>query len=139
MKIFLLILFGALSGVFGGMGMGGGTTLIPLLTIFLSFNQRISQGYNLISFLIMSIIALIIHSKNKLVCWKIVLPLGICGAICSVGGSLLANNLNGKILKILFGAFLIILAIYQLIVIIKAYKDEKEKQKEKSHSKINNA
>ena len=39
MTIFLLILFGLLGGIFGGMGMGGGTMLIPLLTIFLNFSH----------------------------------------------------------------------------------------------------
>ena len=40
MEIFLLILFGFLAGIIGGMGMGGGTILIPLLTIFLSISQK---------------------------------------------------------------------------------------------------
>lgn len=34
LKIILLIASGVASGVLGGMGMGGGTVLIPVLTIF---------------------------------------------------------------------------------------------------------
>ena len=34
-----LVLAGVVSGVIAGMGMGGGTLLIPILTIFLSFAQ----------------------------------------------------------------------------------------------------
>ena len=128
MEVALLIIFGIVSGILGGMGMGGGTMLIPLLTIFLAFNQKIAQGYNLISFLIMSCIALIIHSKNKLVEWKVVLPVAISGTLCSVVGSLLANKLNSKILKILFGVFLILISIYQLVTII---IDKKKKAKNK--------
>ena len=67
MTIFLLILFGLLGGIFGGMGMGGGTMLIPLLTIFLNFSQKVSQGFNIFSFLVMAVFALIIHIKNGLV------------------------------------------------------------------------
>ena len=33
MEIVLLIVFGLIGGLLGGMGMGGGTLLIPLLTI----------------------------------------------------------------------------------------------------------
>jgi len=32
MQIFLFILFGFLAGIIGGMGMGGGTLLVPLLS-----------------------------------------------------------------------------------------------------------
>ena len=35
-----LILSGVVSGILGGMGMGGGTLLIPILTIFLNFAQK---------------------------------------------------------------------------------------------------
>lgn len=128
MQIFLLIVFGIISGLLGGMGMGGGTALIPLLTIILGFNQKLSQGYNLISFLIMSVIALVIHSKNKLVEWKIVFPIAISGAVCSVVGSLIANSINSKVLKILFGSFLIAISIYQLVVAIICIVKQHKKQ-----------
>ena len=58
-------LCGLVSGILGGLGMGGGTLLIPLLTIFLSVSQIESQGINLIAFIPMSVIAIIIHAKNR--------------------------------------------------------------------------
>ena len=58
---------GVLGGVLGGMGMGGGTLLIPLLTIFYKVSQHTAQAVNLISFIPMAVVALIIHIKNKLV------------------------------------------------------------------------
>ncbi len=57
MQIFLLILFGFLSGIIGGMGMGGGTLLTPLLS-FLDLEQKTIQAINLISFLPMCCVAL---------------------------------------------------------------------------------
>lgn len=66
MSIFLQILFGILGGFFGGLGMGGGTLLIPLLTIFLHFDQQLSQGINLLTFLFMAVFSLYIHSKTTL-------------------------------------------------------------------------
>lgn len=41
---------GIISGVVSGMGMGGGTLLIPILTIFFHFNQQLAQGINLLAF-----------------------------------------------------------------------------------------
>ena len=51
-----LIVFGFISGILGGMGMGGGTLLIPLLN-FLDIEQQTIQAINLISFLPMACVA----------------------------------------------------------------------------------
>ena len=50
MQIFLFVLFGFLAGIIGGMGMGGGTLLVPLLS-FLDMEQKTIQATNLISFI----------------------------------------------------------------------------------------
>lgn len=113
MIIILYILSGFLGGIFGGMGMGGGTILIPLLTIFFSMEQRLSQGINLISFLVMSLIALIIHHKNGFLSLKGVFYIIITGVIFSCGGALLAGVIPSKILRQSFGVFLCLLALFQ--------------------------
>ena len=58
---------GILGGVLGGMGMGGGTVLIPLLGIFYNVSQHTAQAVNLISFVPMAVGALIVHLKNKMI------------------------------------------------------------------------
>jgi len=113
MKIFLLIIFGVVGGVLGGMGMGGGTLLIPLLTIFGGLNQIEAQAINLIAFIPMAIFAIIIHAKNKLINFKVAIPLIVSGVIFSIIGSLLANSLNSLTLKTLFGVFLVALGLFQ--------------------------
>ena len=65
MEFVWYIIAGLLGGVLGGMGMGGGTLLIPILTIFLAFEQKNAQAINLLAFIPMSIVAIIIHIKNK--------------------------------------------------------------------------
>lgn len=57
---------GVLGGVLGGMGMGGGTVLIPLLSIFYAVEQHTAQAVNLIAFIPMAVVAIIIHIKNGL-------------------------------------------------------------------------
>ena len=42
--IFWYILAGVCGGIIGGMGMGGGTLLIPILTLFLGIDQRSAQA-----------------------------------------------------------------------------------------------
>ena len=134
--IFWEIIAGILGGIIGGMGMGGGTLTIPILTIFLKYEQLTAQGINLIAFLPMSIIALVIHIKNHLVAFKQVWLLALVGCIFSLGGALLANHISNSLLKKLFAIFLIGLAIWQIVEMIKA-KKEKSKETENQKENIN--
>ena len=103
MEYFLYILFGALGGLIGGMGMGGGTILIPLLTLFLNVPQLQAQTINLISFIPMAIVSLIIHIKNKLVDFKAlfkVLPFALGFSVLS---SFFALQTDSNNLRTIFG------------------------------------
>ncbi len=119
LTIFLYVLFGFLAGIFGGLGMGGGTLLIPLLTIFCSLDQKLSQGINLVSFLVMALFALIVHYKNGYVKAKGIFYIILSGIIFSALGSLLAGILPSKILRMAFGVFLCVLSIIQVIKVVK--------------------
>ena len=59
------ILIGIFAGIFSGIGMGGGTILIFLLTIFAEMEQHIAQATNLIYFIPTAISAIIVNYKNK--------------------------------------------------------------------------
>ncbi len=99
--------------------MGGGTILIPLLTIFMEINQIVAQGYNLIAFLPMSLIAIYIHYKNNLIKTNFLPLIIISGIIFAVVGSFLANLIDKDILKILFGIFLIVLSVIEFVKLFK--------------------
>lgn len=115
-----LTLAGLLSGVLGGMGMGGGTLLIPLLTLLFDFNQKIAQGINLIAFSIMAVIVIFLHIKNKLIDIKVAVQFGLIAVAFSCVGAFLANIINVRYLKICFGILLIVVAIYETIEQIRA-------------------
>ena len=123
MFLFYLVLTGIVSGILGGMGMGGGTLLIPLLTFLFGFNQKMVQGINLISFSIMAIFVLIVHIKNKLVNLKAAIMFVSFAVISSFCGALLANVIYSKTLKIGYGVLLILIALYQAVIeILTSYK-----------------
>jgi len=119
------IIGGLIGGLIGGMGMGGGTLLIPILTLFAGFQQLEAQGINLISFIPMSVIALILHFKNKLVRFKETYWLAIIGAIVSLLSALIAVHINNNILKKIFALFLIAIGIWQLVEFVKEFKNKK--------------
>lgn len=135
-NIFILILTGVISGVIGGMGMGGGTLLIPLLTIFLDFEQKSAQGINLLVFIPMAIVALIIHIKNKLVDFNVGIPIVLTGIIFSIGGSYLASLISNNFLQKIFAVFLLIIGINQGIQTIKKFKKSKDQDDKKFTFKI---
>lgn len=131
-----LVLSGLISGIFGGMGMGGGTLLIPILTIFLDFKQKSAQGINLLVFIPMSIVALIIHMKNKLVDFKVGIPIMCSGVVFSFAGSLIANSISNNNLRKFFGAFLLIVGIYQGLQVVLGLKKKKSAKLQKSKFKF---
>ena len=133
MKIVWLVLAGVISGVIGGMGMGGGTLLIPILTIFLSFNQKNAQAINLLAFIPMSIVALIIHIKNKLVDFKVGIPIICVGIVFSVIGSLLADYLRNELLQKIFAVFLLLVGLNQAIHAICLMIKKKKKPPKKGY------
>ena len=122
MEYLYLVLIGIAGGVIGGMGMGGGTLLIPLLTLFLDLEQKYSQGLNLIAFIPMCVCVLFIHKKNNLLKCKESLPLIIFGLVGCVITSIIAQKFNNHTLRIIFGVFLIALSIINIFLQIKNQK-----------------
>ncbi len=112
-RIVLLVLAGIAAGALGGMGMGGGTILIPVLTIFFGAEQKQAQAINLVAFIPMAIASLIVHVKNKRVETKGILWIIIPATVLSLAGSIVAQAINGEILKRIFGGFLLLLSVAQ--------------------------
>lgn len=122
MEFIWYVFAGLLGGVLGGMGMGGGTVLIPLLSIFYCVSQHTAQASNLISFIPMAIVALIIHLRNGLVEFKKIMFIILPGVITCIVGCYLARAISGDLLKRLFGGFLLLLSIFQFVTEIKKVK-----------------
>ena len=95
------------------MGMGGGTLLIPILTLLLGVSQHVAQGVNMIAFLPGAIVAILIHKKSGRIEMKKGTPLLLLGFLGAIGGALAATFLDAHLLRKGFGAFLILLAVLQ--------------------------
>lgn len=117
------ILAGSISGIVSGMGMGGGTILILILSLFLGLDQHTSQATNLVFFIPTSITAIIVNIKNKIINWKVGIPIAIFGVVGAFIGARIAVNMEVNRLKKFFGIFLLLIAIYQTYSIIKKYKN----------------
>lgn len=133
MKIFILVAVGLAGGVISGMGMGGGTLLIPLITLFTDIEQHTAQSINLIAFVPMSVVALAIHLKNKLVDFKAFAWTAVPATAMSILAAYVSRRVEGVDLSMYFGIFLIILGLYQLASIIygKIKENKKRRQADK--------
>ena len=103
------------------MGMGGGTILILCLTLFSGLEQHIAQATNLVFFIPTSIIAIIVNIKEKLINWKIAIPICISGIVGAILGAIISNNMEVSTLRKCFGVFLSLIAMYQLYIFIKTH------------------
>lgn len=112
MAFYLLFLVGIAGGILGGMGMGGGTLLIPLLTLLCGIEQGVAQGVNLLSFLPMSMIALLIHAKNGRLEKSKLLYMIVPSLLVSGIFALFAAHLPSVVLRKGFGFFLILLSAF---------------------------
>jgi Predicted permeases len=112
----LLFLVSIISGIISGMGIGGGTILIPALIILFNTDQHIAQSVNLLSFIPIAIVALITHIKNKNVETKLSTKITVFGIIGAIAGSILASKLPTPYLRKLFALFLFIMGIYELCI-----------------------
>ena len=120
-------IIGIIAGIVSGLGMGGGTILILLLTIFLKVEQNIAQGSNVIFFIPTAIAAILIFIKNKKINFKVVFSICIWGLIGAFIGANIASKLEVNSLRKWFGVFLIITAIYQSYSFYYRYRKEKNR------------
>lgn len=125
------ILTGFVSGIVSGTGMGGGTILILCLTIFLGIDQKISQATNLIFFIPTSIAAIYVNIKEKNINFKVAKVIIFWGIIGAIIGAVIAQKMDTNLLKKSFGVFLAFIAIHEIYVIFKMYKNKKNNNNKK--------
>ena len=119
MEFYLYLVLGFLGGIPAGMGMGGGTVTIPVLTIAGGVAQKVAQAANLFAFAPMSAPTLKMHSQNGLLKTDGLLFVIIPALIFSAGGALVASFLPGDLLRKGFGLFLMGLSVYSLRAALK--------------------
>lgn len=117
-------IIGCISGIISGMGMGGGTMLIFLLSFLLGIEQHVAQATNLIFFIPTAIVAIIVNVRNKNVDGKLAIIISIFGILGAIWGANISIRTDVNLLKKFFGVFLAIIAIHEIYSIIKIYKKE---------------
>lgn len=126
MQILLLLVASCFSGIFAGMGMGGGTFLIPLLSLFFGVEQIICQSTNVICFVFLAIICTVIYIKNKLIDFKVVFSVIFPATFIATLSSIFAIKTDSNVLQICFSCFIILVGIFYFVKTIILMKKKKK-------------
>ena len=110
----LSFLAGAITGILSGFGVGGGTLLLVYMTAFAGLDQRLAQGINLLYFIPAALLALPSHVKNGYIEKQILVPTISAGLICAALAAWIATGLEVKLLRKLFGVFLVLIGVREL-------------------------
>ena len=113
-KYLLPFLAGAVTGILSGFGVGGGTLLLVYMTALAGLDQRLAQGINLLYFIPAALLALPSHVKNGYIEKQILVPTISAGLICAALAAWLATGLEVKLLRKLFGVFLVLIGVREL-------------------------
>lgn len=122
----LAILFGFIAGIVTGLGMGGGTILILLLSLFMGLEQHIAQATNLVFFVPTSLAAIIINLKQKNVNLKIAVIISIFGIMGSIIGSIISERISSDLLRKWFAIFVFMIALHEVYELYKEYKKNRK-------------
>ena len=125
--ITVIVSFGA--AVLAGLGVGSGGIMVVYLTLAVALPQLDAQLLNLVFFISSSVAALFINMIKKRLIPGIVIPISVSGCVFSVGGSLLARDIESKALGKGFGVLLVILGGLSLFSSLKRSESIKKRQK----------
>lgn len=109
------IIAGFLSGIIGGMGLGGGAVLLMYLRIFENTEQIRAQGINLLFFLPIGAVAVAVYAAKHLIEWKTVLIFSLFGVPGCIGATMLTDVIGEKYLSKIFAIILTVLGICEII------------------------
>jgi uncharacterized membrane protein YfcA len=112
-QLITVLLIGLMAGfVSGALGVGGGIIIVPSLILFLGFSQHMAQGTSLAILLLPTgILAVMQYYKNGYVDFKVALILMILFVVGAYLGSLVSTNIPDKMLKKIFGIFMLLVSI----------------------------
>jgi uncharacterized membrane protein YfcA len=96
------------------LGVGGGIVYVPALVALFSFAQHEAQGTSLAIIVPTTLVAATVHARAGRIDWRTALLLGIGGVAGGLLGASSALALDDTLLRRLFAAFLVLMAIRML-------------------------
>lgn len=115
MKFLLPFLCGLGAGILSAWGVGGGTLLLLVMTLFLRVDQHSAQGINLLFFLPTAAGALVCHwraGRLERSTLQAAIPAAL---VCALVGAWIASSCNMQLLRKPFGIYLLLSGTLMLL------------------------
>jgi uncharacterized membrane protein YfcA len=123
LDLWFLTVFGFFIGIIASLtGVGGGIFIVPILAFFYDFKVNNATGTSLTTIIFTAIAATINYSRQKRIFYKTGLILIVTTAPGAYLGASLATILEERVLGLVFGAFLILVAIRMIISFLRTRK-----------------
>ncbi len=111
----IALIAAAVAGAFGAMiGVGGGTIIVPLLTLFLGVPVHEAVAVSLLGVIAVSTTASASYLDQGFVDRRVGLTLLVATALGGVFGGYIAGYLDARVISALFGIVLVVVAIQML-------------------------
>jgi uncharacterized protein len=102
-----LVAFGVVVGVASGLlGVGGGTLVVPFLTLAVGLSQHAAEATSLVVILPTAVAGSLALRRRGIGDLGLAIRLGIVGAVGGILGALLALALPGSTLRLVFAVFI---------------------------------
>ncbi|MGM7698549.1 sulfite exporter TauE/SafE family protein [Microbacterium sp. A84] len=112
------VLIGLIAGLLSGLfGVGGGTVIVPLLVLLLSFDQRISAGTSLAAIVPTASVGVISYAVSGAVAWIPAIILAAGAVIGAQIGTRLLPKISQSALRWGFVGFLVIVIVTLFLVV----------------------
>jgi hypothetical protein len=111
-----LAAIGTLAGLFSGLfGVGGGAIIVPLLVLWLGFDERAATGTSLAAIVVIAAVATAVHGAYG----NVHLREGVLVGVPAVAGVLIGTELQRRIstkaISLVFSAMLAVVAVDLLL------------------------
>jgi uncharacterized membrane protein YfcA len=107
-----LVAFGVVTGVASGLlGVGGGTLMVPFLTLAAGMSQHAAEATSLLVVLPTAIVGSLVLRRRGIGDLGMALRFGGLGAVGGTLGALLALALPGHVLRVVFACFLLLVSL----------------------------
>jgi uncharacterized membrane protein YfcA len=110
--VLALVAFGVVTGAASGLlGVGGGTLMVPFLTLAAGMSQHAAEATSLLVVLPTAIVGSLVLRRRGIGDLGLALRFGALGAVGGILGALLALALPGHVLRIVFACFLLLVSV----------------------------
>jgi uncharacterized membrane protein YfcA len=110
--VIALVAFGVVTGAASGLlGVGGGTLMVPFLTLAAGLSQHAAEATSLLVVLPTAIVGSLVLRQRGVGDLGLALRFGALGAVGGIVGALLALALPGNVLRIVFACFLLLVSV----------------------------